>query len=190
MIIEIDDKIVSSEIFEKKFVCDLTKCKGICCVEGDDGAPLSDRETEILVNEYEHIKPFLRPEGIEAIERDGVYYRDKFDEPVTQLIDSKECAFVTYDEKGWAQCGIEQAQKAGKTDFKKPISCHLYPIRVKQYEKFQALNYDVWDICTDACVLGEKLQVKVYEFLKEPLIREYGEEFYKELQLVDQELNP
>ena len=189
MIIEVGDKIVSSEIFSKEFVCDLNVCKGACCVEGDEGAPLTAMETRILDTEYENIKPFLRDVGIKAIEENGAYYHDQFGEAVTQLVNEKECAFVTIDSNGWTKCGIEEAHKAGKTHFKKPISCHLYPIRVKKYETFEALNYDKWDICSCACDLGKELKVSVYKFLKEPLIREYGEEFYKELELVDSELN-
>ena len=189
MIIEIGDKVVSSELFSEEFVCDLNSCKGICCIEGDDGAPLTKLETRILDTEYENIKPYLREEGIEQIEKNGAYYFDRFNEPVTQLVNNKECAFATFDEKGWAQCGIEQAHKDGKTHFKKPISCHLYPIRVKKFKNFEALNYDRWDICSCACELGQNLKVKVFQFLKEPIMRQYGENFYHELELVDSELN-
>ncbi len=188
MLIEIDDKVISLEIFSKKFVCDLNACKGACCIEGDSGAPITAEEVSILEEDLEKIKPFMRPEGIAAVEESGVFYMDWDNEMVTTLVNEKECAFVYFDEKGITKCAIEQAHKAGVTDFKKPISCHLYPIRTAKFPEFEALNYNEWSICSPACTLGESLGVKVYQFLKEPLIRAYGEEFYKELEEVDAEI--
>ena len=188
MLIEIDDKVISLEIFSKKFVCDLNGCKGACCIEGDSGAPITEEEVSILEEDLEKIKPFMRPEGIAAVEDTGVFYMDWDNEMVTTLVNEKECAFVFFDEKGITKCAIEQAHKAGVTDFKKPISCHLYPIRTAKFPEFEALNYNEWSICSPACTLGEALSVKVYQFLKEPLIRAYGEEFYKELEIVDAEI--
>ncbi len=188
MLIEIDDKVISLEIFSKKFVCDLNACKGACCVEGDSGAPITAEEVSILEEDLEKIKPFMRPEGIAAVEETGVFYMDWDNEMVTTLVNEKECAFVFFDEKGITKCAIEQAHKAGVTNFKKPISCHLYPIRTAKFAEFEALNYNEWSICSPACTLGEALNVKVYQFLKEPLIRAYGEEFYKELETVDAEI--
>lgn len=188
MLIEIDDKVISLEIFSKKFVCDLNACKGACCIEGDSGAPITAEEVSILEEDLEKIKPFMRPEGIAAVEETGVFYMDWDNEMVTTLVNEKECAFVFFDEKGITKCAIEQAHKAGVTDFKKPISCHLYPIRTAKFTEFEALNYNEWSICSPACTLGEALSVKVYQFLKEPLIRAYGEEFYKELEIVDAEI--
>lgn len=188
MLVEIDDKIVSTQIFERKFVCDLNACKGACCIEGDAGAPLSYEEASILEDELENIKPYMRQEGIDAIEKTGVFYIDQDNEPGTTLVNEKECAFVYFDENNITKCSIEQAHKDGKTDFKKPISCHLYPIRIKQFSEYLAINYDTWSICSDACTLGQSLNVPVYKFLKEPLIKAFGLDFFKELELVDKEL--
>ena len=188
MLLEIQDKVVSIDLFEKKFVCDLTACKGACCIEGDAGAPLTFEEVSIMEDDLEKIKPFMRPEGIAAVEETGVFYMDWDNEPVSTLVNEKECAFVTFDDKGTALCAIEQAHKAGKTEFKKPISCHLYPIRVKKYNEFTALNYNEWNICKSACDCGDKLDVKVYKFLKEPIVRAFGEEFFTELETIDKEI--
>ena len=188
MLVEIGDKVASTQIFERKFVCDLNACKGACCIEGDAGAPLTFEEVSIIEDDLEVIKPYMREEGIAAVEEQGVFYMDQDNEPVTTLINNAECAFVYFDERGITKCAIEQAYLNGKTNFKKPISCHLYPIRVKQFNEFKALNYNHWDICSSACDCGEKLNVPVFRFLKEPLIRAFGEEFFTELELVDKEL--
>lgn len=188
MLVEVKDKVVSTQIFDRKFVCDLNACKGACCIEGDAGAPLTEEEVSIIEDNLEAIKPYMRPEGIAEVDKSGVFYMDQDNEPVTGLVNGGECAFVYFDEKGITKCSIEQAHLNGDIDFKKPISCHLYPIRVKQFNDFQALNYDVWKICEPACACGEKLDVPVYKFLKEPLIRAFGKEFYSELELVDKEL--
>ncbi len=188
MLIEIQDKVVSLDIFEKKFVCDLNACKGACCIEGDAGAPLTFEEVDILEENLEFIVPYMRKEGIDAVNTTGVFYMDWDNSPVTTLVNEKECAFVAFNDKGIALCAIEQAHKSGKIDFKKPISCHLYPIRSKKYPTFEAINYNTWDICAGACTCGEQLDVKVYKFLKEPLIRAYGEDFYSELNYVDSEI--
>lgn len=189
MLVEIDDKIVSTQIFERKFVCDLNACKGACCIEGDAGAPLTLEEVDILEDTLEVIKPYMREEGIKAVEEQGVFYMDQDNEPVTTLVNEAECAFVYFDEKGITKCAVEQAHIDGKSDFKKPISCHLYPIRVKQYDEFKGLNYDVWDICAPACDCGEQLNVPVFRFLKEPLVRAFGSEFFKELEVVSKEMD-
>lgn len=188
MIIEIGDKLVSTELFEKEFVCNLKACKGVCCVEGDDGAPLTMDEVDLIEDHIDDIKPYMTPEGIAQIEKSGVFYMDQDNEPVTSLNKGRECSFVTKNEEGIYMCTIEQAYREGNINFNKPISCHLYPIRVKKYRTFESLNYDKWPICDDACTLGEQLKVKVYQFLKEPLIRAYGESFYAELEKVDEEL--
>lgn len=180
--IQIEDKLISEEIFSEEFVCNLSKCKGICCVEGDAGAPLDKEEAQILENIYDKIKPYLTPQGIEAIEKQGKWEIDPNDgEYVTPLINNAECAYVTYDERGYTKCAIEKAYEDGVIDWQKPISCHLYPIRVTEYSSFTALNYHEWEVCSDACTLGKELQVPVYKFLKTPLIRKYGESFYSEL---------
>ena len=172
--------IVSEDILEKEFVCNLSACKGACCVDGDAGAPLSEAETKIL-------EPFLRPEGIAAIEAQGVWRIGTDGDMETPLIDEKDCAYVIYDGKT-ALCGIEQAYNQGVVNWKKPVSCHLYPVRVKDFTEFAAVNYDKWDICDDACSLGKELEVPVYKFVKEALIRRFGEDWYAELEKVAQEL--
>jgi len=177
----IDDKLVSTAILEKKFVCDLSACKGICCVEGDAGAPLSGDEPSTMEEEYLSIRPFLREEGRQSIEKEGVYVIDIDGDIVTPLVDGKECAYTVFEADGTASCGIEKAWKAGATSFRKPISCHLYPIRAAQLHEHIALNYHSWGICAPACACGESLQVPVYRFLKDALVRAYGETWYSEL---------
>ena len=179
--IQIDDKLISEDLFSEEFVCNLAKCKGICCVEGDAGAPLDEDETKILDEIYPKIKPYLRSEGIQAIEEQGTYTLDFEGDLVTPLVNNAECAYVIFDEKGYTKCAIEKAYEDGVIDWQKPISCHLYPIRITEYSNFSAINYHEWNICSDACTLGKELGVKVYQFLKKPLIRKYGEEFYQTL---------
>lgn len=170
---------------KEHFLCNLNACKGACCWEGDYGAPLTKEELETLENIYEDVKPFLRPEGIAAIEEQGHY--TYFKEPRiygTTLINNSACAYLTYDELGIAKCGIEQAYRAGKTNFYKPVSCHLYPIRIEENPTngFDTLEYDRWDICSAACTLGKKEKMPVYKFVKDGLVRKYGEDFYEELE--------
>jgi hypothetical protein len=188
MLVEIEDKIISTQIFERQFVCDLSACKGACCIEGNGGAPVTKEEVAIIEAHLDKILPFMRPEGIEAIEAQGVVYEDDDLEPATTLVKGKECAFVYFDQTNTAKCAIEKAHREGQIDFIKPISCHLYPIRTKKFDQYTALNYEKWDICAPACACGEKLNVPVFKFLKEPLIRAFGPEFYKELEVVSREL--
>ncbi len=180
---QLNKTIVSEEIFEKEFVCNLDACNGVCCVDGDAGAPLSKEETIIMAEIYPKVKPYLRPEGVKAIEVQGTHTESEMGELETPLIDNKDCAYVIFDGKT-ALCGIEQAYNEGKIDWKKPISCHLYPIRVKEYSDFSAINYHKWHICSDACTLGKELGVPVYKFVKEALIRKFGKQWYNELEKV------
>jgi len=180
--IAIQNKLVSRDVTEKEFVCNLGACKGMCCVLGDEGASITKEEADKLDEIYDTVKPLLSEKGIKTIEELGKYSVSDKGEMATQLVDGKECVFVSVDEKGVALCGIERAHKAGLIDFKKPISCHLYPIRVTEYKDYDAVNYEKWDICKPACKLGQELKVPVYKFLKEPLIRKYGQEFYDELE--------
>ncbi len=178
----IEDKIVSDDVVEKQFICNLDACKGACCWEGDSGAPLEKEEMKILEEIYDKVKPFLTADGIKAIEEIGLYtYYNEAKEYGTPLIDNAACAYLTYEANGIAKCGIEKAYEAGVIDFKKPISCHLYPVRTTTYEGFEAVNYDKWDICSAACTLGKKHQMPVYKFVKDALIRKYGESFYEAL---------
>ncbi len=178
--------LISDEVFTEHFVCDLNACKGACCVEGEAGAPLLPEEAELLERILPKVQPFLRPEGVAALEEQGAWVFDQDGEHSTPLRDGAECAYAVF-ENGKALCGIEKAHAAGAIEFKKPISCHLYPIRVTRYVSFDALNYHRWPICSPACALGNQLKVSVYRFLKEPLIRLYGPEWYSDLEKLDQE---
>lgn len=184
---QLNKTIISEEILEKEFVCNLSACKGACCVDGDAGAPLTQEETQILVDIYPKVKPFLRPEGIQAIEEQGAFVIGTDGEYETTLIEGKDCAYVIFDGQT-ALCGIEQAYNEGIVNWKKPVSCHLYPIRVKEYSDFAAVNYHKWHICSDACSLGKELQVPVYKFVKEALVRKFGEQWFEELEKVAEEM--
>lgn len=184
--ISIDDKLISDLIFERKFVCDLSACKGACCVSGDSGAPLEEQEVKWLDENFDKFKSYITAEGLESIEENGKSVVDGDGEMVTPLLPNRgACAYVYFDETNVAKCSIEKAYLDGKIDFKKPISCHLYPIRINHYKEFDAVNYHEWDVCKPACKCGDKLDVKVYKFLKEPIIRKYGESFFKQLELTD-----
>ncbi|WMI66882.1 DUF3109 family protein [Aestuariibaculum sp. YM273] len=177
--------IVSEDIIEKEFACNLSACKGACCVDGDAGAPLDKEEAQILKDIYPKVKPYLRQEGIDVIESQGTSVTSEDDgELETPLINGADCAYVIYDEKDVALCGIEAAYRNGDVDWKKPVSCELYPIRVQDYSEFSAVNYHKWQICDDACSLGKELQVPVYKFVKDALIRKFGEDWYMELEKI------
>jgi hypothetical protein len=177
----IDNTCISDDIEDQLFVCNLDKCKGACCVEGDSGAPLDKEELAILDDIYPHVEPYLSEAGKQVIAKEGTYTTDFEGDYVTPVINNRECAYAIYDVKGILKCGIEEAYNDGKITYKKPISCHLYPIRVTKYEQYHALNYDRWDICSPACSFGKELGVPVYKFLKEPLIRAYGAKWYDQL---------
>ena len=181
--IAIDKVLVSDEVVEEQFVCDLDKCKGGCCEDGDAGAPLEKNELKEIDRNFDSVKPYLTQAGISAIEKQGRYlYHQEFGW-VTPTIKGKMCAYGYRDSNGIIKCGIEQAYYDGKTDWKKPISCHLYPIRIKKTEGLDMVNYEPREtLCNPACVLGKKLKVPTYVFLKESLVRKYGEEFYKILE--------
>jgi hypothetical protein len=181
----VGETLVSEELLEEHFVCDLNKCLGQCCVEGESGAPLLHEELPILEEIYDKVKPYMRKEGIEAITREGLYSVDGDGDFVTTLVaPGKECVFVTFDDKGIAKCALEQAYNDGVTHWKKPISCHLYPVRLSQLTEYIAVNYHRWQVCAPACSLGKSLKVPVYQFLKEPLIRKFGEAWYSELETI------
>ncbi|WP_258101809.1 DUF3109 family protein [Marinoscillum pacificum] len=182
--IQLENTLVSSEIKERFFVCNLDKCKGACCVEGDLGAPLEKDELPMLEEVVDVVKPYLSKEAVEALEKHGPYLLDEEGDFSTTTIDNKECAFAYYDDQKILKCGIEQAWKDGKTEFQKPISCHLYPIRVAKLHEFLALNYDRWDICSPACDLGAELAVPVYKFLEGALVRRFGQSWYDKLCLM------
>ncbi len=179
--IVIDDKYISDDVVEKNFVCNLNACKGACCVAGDCGAPLEEAELKILKKIYPKIKSYLREEGIKEIEKTGLHTWDDEHGHVTPIVNGAICAYATINEAGHVGCGIEKACNDGVIDYKKPISCHLYPIRITKYESFEAVNYDKWSICKPACKLGNELKVPVYKFLKDAITRKYGAEFYQVL---------
>lgn len=180
--IEIDDKVVSIDILTTNFCCDLDKCKGICCVEGNAGAPLDIEEVEILEQEYEAYKPYMKSEGIEVIEQMGFMIVDSDGDYTTPLINDSECAF-SFEENGMTLCAIERAYKEGKTNFVKPISCHLYPIRLVPFSNGSiGLNYHRWGVCNSAISCGNKIQLPMYKALKTPIERRFGEDFYKALE--------
>jgi hypothetical protein len=184
--IEIDDKIVSIDLLRECFVCDQGKCRGICCVEGNAGAPLEMEEIDILEEEYENYKPYMKPEGVEAIEQQGFMVVDDDGDYCTPLINDAECAY-SFEENGVTFCAIERAYREGKCSFYKPISCHLYPIRLVNFSNGSVgLNYHRWSVCRDAVECGRKLGVPVYKALKEPIIRRFGEEFYTALEAAEE----
>lgn len=180
--IQINNQLISTEILEEDFVCNLNSCKGACCVQGDAGAPITDDEAALLRQEFDSIKKYLSEKGLKAIAQQGLHVLDENGELETPLNDGKECSYTVFDSNGNAMCGIELAWKDGKTKFRKPISCHLYPIRTKQYKSFEAVNYERWNICADACKLGAELKVPVFKFTKDALIRKYGTDWYNELE--------
>ena len=173
--------IISDDLKEQMFHCDIEKCKGACCVEGDLGAPLDKDELIILEDVLDEVKPYLSEEGLKVLEEQGAYVLDHEGDFSTPTIGGRECAYAIYDENKVLKCGLEQAYFDGKINYRKPISCHLYPVRVTKYEEFDALNYDRWSICSDACSLGDKLKMPIYRFVKDALIRKYGEQWYSEL---------
>lgn len=177
--IVIDDILISEELFRKKFVCELSSCGGACCVEGESGAPLESEEIALLKNVLPMAEKYMTPEGKKEIAMRGVYETDSDGDMVTPLINNKgACAFVSY-EGNIAKCSIERAWAAGEISFRKPISCHLYPIRVEKLAYYTALNFHSWDVCKPALSCGKKLDVPVIKFLKEPLIRKFGKSWYE-----------
>lgn len=186
MMIVIDNILVSDDVVSKQFVCDLAKCKGGCCEEGDAGAPLEDDELDFILSVYEKVKPYLTDASIKEIEKKGKYVYHKEFGWVTPTLgsDSEICVYGYRDEKGIIKCAFEQAYYDGAIQWKKPISCHLFPVITNKgkHGNYERVNYEPREkLCNPACSLGKKLKVPVYEFLKEPLIRKYGKEFYEVL---------
>ena len=179
--VEIEDKIISDELFEKKFVCDLQKCKGGCCVEGDSGAPLKSKEIKEIATNLSIIKSEMSTKGLNAIKNNDFHYVDSDGDKVTKLVDGKECVFVVFDKNNIAKCSIESAFRKNKINFNKPISCHLYPVRVKKHDSFTSINVDSWHICKPACECGTELNVPVFKFLKDAIVRSWGLDFYHHL---------
>ena len=182
--VEIEDKIISDELFEKKFVCDLQMCKGGCCVEGDSGAPLKSKEIKEIAKNLSIIKSEMSTKGLNAIKKNDFHYVDSDGDKVTKLVDGKECVFVVFDKNNIAKCSIESAYRKNKINFNKPISCHLYPVRIKKYDSFTAVNVDSWHVCKPACKCGTKLNVPVFKFLKDAIVRSWGLDFFNHLDSV------
>lgn len=178
--LQIDDTIVSLALIEKKFLCDLTACRGSCCRYGDTGAPLTAAEASILERIWPDLMPYLRPEGIRAVQKLGTSVTDIEGELVTPLINNQECAYTIMEDDIY-KCGIETAFNEGAVDFRKPLSCHLFPVRIKQYRDFRAVNYEEWPICRPGVACGVKENMQLYIFLREPLVRAFGEEWYNRL---------
>lgn len=181
--IEIGRTIISRDVFEKHFVCDILKCKGACCIEGDSGAPLTEDEAAIIEKEFHTFEEYIPENHKKEITKQGFSVIDSDGDLVTPLVNNRQCAYSFYDERGILKCAIEKAHFDGKLDFRKPISCHLFPIRITEYKRFDAINYEELDICKPGreCGISEKLPL--YKFLKEPLIKKYGEEWYKEVEI-------
>ena len=186
--LQIDDTIISLDLLDEYFVCDLATCKGICCIEGDAGAPLEKDEVKVIEELLPVIWDDLSEKSKEIIRKQGVSYIDWDGESVTSIVDGKECVFTQIDETGMCTCVIEKAYREGKTDFYKPISCHLYPVRLQKYNEFLAVNYHHWSVCNCARRLGKKEKIPVYQFLKEPLVRKFGTLWFEQLEIADKEL--
>ncbi len=179
--IEIDGKIVSTDLLTVPFLCDLKQCRGLCCVEGTGGAPLTDEEIDVLEREYDNYSRYMMPEGREIVEREGFMVVDEYGEYATPLIGGADCVF-SFQEDGVAYCAIERAYNNGECGFRKPVSCHLYPVRVKRFRNGTVgLNYNRWDICSSALECGKRLGVPMYRMLKDAIVRAFGQEFYDAL---------
>jgi hypothetical protein len=185
--VQIDNTIVSFDIFERYFCCNINACLGACCVEGESGAPLEDDEIASISANYKQIEPFLTKKGRLLIEKYGFFVVDIDGDKVTPIIDGKECAFCYFDGEV-CKCGIEKAWNNKLISFQKPVSCHLYPIRITKYTNYDAINFHVWKVCKPAVALGKSSQLPVYQFLKAPLIRKYGQEWFEKLVIAAREL--
>jgi hypothetical protein len=186
--IEIKDTVVTLDLFREQFCCDLGACKGACCIEGDAGAPVKLEEVAQLEEAAEIVWDELSPKAQEVIKAQGVVYTDQDGDIVTSIVDNKDCVFTCYDDNGCCYCAIDKAFREGRCKFQKPISCHLYPIRLSRMGSYTAVNYHRWDVCKAATLLGKKLNLPVYKFLKEPLIKAFGQEWWDECDVVAGEL--
>lgn len=182
--IAIGDTLISEDVFDTLFACDLKACKGACCVEGESGAPLTEEEVDRIEEAFEVVKSQLRPEALKVIDKVGLFEVDQDGDYVTPIIDGRECVYATFEADGTAKCAFEAAWREGKSDWPKPISCHLYPIRLKELQDFTALNVHRWPICDGARSCGAKANVTVLDFCKTALVRRFGEAWYDEAQTV------
>lgn len=189
MMIEIEGKVINTEIFRRRFVCDISKCKGTCCYDGDSGAPLEKEELDKLTEVFPAVEPLLSDKEREEISRQGLWVTDADGDFVTPIIDGRECVYTNREPDGTWSCAIEKAFREGNTNWRKPISCYLYPIRVSKTRKYELLNFHEWEVCRPAMELGQKVGTPAYKFLREPIIEKFGEDFYKELEELEQELS-
>jgi len=180
--LEIGKTLVSLDLIEKQFHCDIEKCHGACCVIGESGAPLEPAEKEKIADVYPLVRQFMTSEGVKAVDEQGWYVIDEDGDTVTPLMNNGACAYI-YEDNGITFCAIEKAWMEGLIDFRKPVSCHLYPVRITEYEAYDAVNYEKNKICKAALKKGKNEQVQLYKFLKDALIRKYGEKWYNELEL-------
>ena len=181
--VEIGRTLISLDIFEKHFICDLIKCKGACCVEGDSGAPVTKEEARNIEKNYNAILEYLPNKHIKEIQKQGFSVIDSDGDLVTPLVNNQQCAYSFYDENNILKCSLEKAFFEKKTNFRKPVSCHLFPIRITEYKDYDAVNYQQLDICKPGRICGASNQTPLYVFLREPLIRKYGKEWYEELEI-------
>ena len=179
--LQIGNTIVSDDLLDVQFICHLSKCHGDSCIAGDAGAPVEEEEIAMLEDHIDEIKPYMSEQGLKVIEEDGVFDYDADGAFVTPLVNHAECAYV-YLKDGIAWCAIEKAHNEGKINFLKPLSCHLYPVRITKHGSFDAVNYHKWNICKSALKMGRRAGMPLYKFLKDPLTRKYGEEWYAELE--------
>lgn len=185
--IQIQNTLVSLDLLERFFTCDLNACLGACCIEGDAGAPLSPGEADAISAVLDDVKDDMLPQGREAVKEEGVSYIDPEGDEVTTIVNGRDCAFTCYAPGGKCLCALESAWRQGRIPDVKPISCRLYPVRLKEYDGFTAVNFHRWKICRPAETLGRKLGVRAYEFLKGPLVKRFGQEWYEELALTARE---
>ena len=182
LMIQIEDTIVSLDVIERRFMCDLSQCRGACCIEGESGAPLEEGEAEQLRLALPEVWDELKEDAREVIRQQGVSYLDADGDEVTSIVNGRDCVFTRYAPDGTCHCALEQAFREGRTTFMKPISCRLYPVRITQYRRFRAVNLHRWEVCRPAEILGERLGIPAYRFLREPLISKFGTEWYTALE--------
>jgi hypothetical protein len=180
--LQIDKTIVSLDILEEKFGCDLSKCQGACCIEGDSGAPVTLEEVNLIKKSYTQFESYLSERNRDEVKKQGFSVIDKDGDLVTPLVGNNECVYTFVDEQGNTKCAIERAYLEEKITFRKPVSCHLFPIRITEYKRFDALNYQQLDICKSARTCGKRKNIPLWKYLKEPLIRKYGQNWYSELE--------
>jgi hypothetical protein len=185
----IGNTLVSEDIVSEEFVCNLLKCKGACCEEGDFGAPLNEYDIDSIQENLSNIKPYMSKEGLKVLDQEGFFEPDPDNLPVTTLIRGRACVFAIKDEHSILHCAIEKAYKDGKSNFRKPISCFLYPVRINEKSEYNMVNYDRWDICSPACSEGKSLKVPVYKFLEIPLKERFGADWYDQIDSYAKEIS-